>query len=244
MGGMIFWREYPVDKRCEMDLHQFEFGCQELILGQRHEELNRGRRALPAGLAVTLVPLARHGNLCQYPSNAVVQVAHWRLLLRGGGEGMSGNASIAAIASSAAARRATDRSTAGVLPFPGLRSLPLLRFLRMLDFPSSNVVQRRQSAAVCCRGVKPVGKCYCSLESAVAARVDICERRRTPLRLCGCCAARPAPHALSWRRHERSPGSIHSRESLTQDSRSAVKARSSDPSPWITRREALHLPIC
>jgi hypothetical protein len=33
----------------------------------------------------------------------------------------------------------------------------LIGFLRMLDFLSSNVVQRRQSAAVCCRGVNPFG---------------------------------------------------------------------------------------
>src|SRR6266508_86985 len=43
-------------------------------------------------------------------------------------------------------------------------------------------------------------------------------------------AARPAPHALSWRRDRALRGGARqSRESLTQDSRSAVKARLVDP---------------
>ncbi len=66
----------------------------------------------------------------------VVQVAHRRLLLRSGADSASGSASIAAMASSAAAKRITSPSNIGVLPFPGLRSLPLLRFLRMPRFPS------------------------------------------------------------------------------------------------------------
>jgi len=41
--------------------------CDQRILGERHEELNRGRRALPAGRAVTLAPLARHATYCNRP---------------------------------------------------------------------------------------------------------------------------------------------------------------------------------
>jgi hypothetical protein len=58
---------------------------------------------------------------------------------------------------------------------------------------------------------------------------DCCEQRETPSRLCGCGAARRRRTAPCWRRDVRSPGSAQSRESLTQDSRSAVKARSFDP---------------
>ena len=133
--GIDFGRKYPIDQSREMGLNELELTSDQRILGERPEELNRGRRALPAGRAVTLAPLARHGNLFQHPSNVVVQVAHRRLLLRDGAE-TSGSASIAAICSSTAARRASDGSTGGVLSFPGLRSLPLLRFLRMPRFLS------------------------------------------------------------------------------------------------------------
>src|ERR1700730_2161323 len=72
---------------------------------------------LPVGLrCVTAVAVATAELL-----EVVIQVAHRRLLLRGGADNASGSASIAAICSSTAARRATDGSTAGVLPFPGLR---------------------------------------------------------------------------------------------------------------------------
>jgi hypothetical protein len=103
-----------------MGLDEFEFASDQRILGQRHEELNRGRRALPAGRAVTLAPLARHGNLFQHRSNVVVQVAHRRLLLREGGEEASGNASIAAIASSTAAKSSSDGSNTDEPSFTGL----------------------------------------------------------------------------------------------------------------------------
>ena len=45
----------------------------------------------------------------------------------------------------------------GATSFAGLPWWRLVGFLRMLDFLSSNVVQRRWSAAVCCGGVKPFG---------------------------------------------------------------------------------------
>jgi hypothetical protein len=140
-----------------MGLDEFEFASDQRILGQRHEELNRGRRALPAGRVVTLAPLVRHGNLVQHPSNVVVQVAHRCLLLHGGGEEASGSASMPAICTSTAAKLSSDGSSTGATSFAGLLRSDLIRFLRMLDFPSSNVVQRRQSAAVCCRGVNPFG---------------------------------------------------------------------------------------
>jgi hypothetical protein len=87
----------------------------------------------------------------------VVQVAHRRLLLRGGGEEASGNASMPAICSSTAAKFSSDGSSTGATSFTGLPLWDLIGFLRMLDFLSSNVVQRRQSATVCCRGVHPFG---------------------------------------------------------------------------------------
>ena len=61
--GIDFWRKYPIEEPREMGLDEFEFARDQRILGERHEELNRGRRALPAGRAVTLAPLARHDNL-------------------------------------------------------------------------------------------------------------------------------------------------------------------------------------
>jgi hypothetical protein len=78
----------------------------------------------------------------------VVQVAHRRLLLRGGGEEASGSASMPAISTSTAANFSSDGSSTGATSFTGLPLQRLIRFLRMLDFPSSNVVQRRQSAAM------------------------------------------------------------------------------------------------
>ncbi len=63
----------------------------------------------------------------------------------------------------------------------------------------------------------------------MATPADTCERRRAPLRLCSWFAARPALHAFSWRIDGASPGTRTPRESLTQDSRSAVKARLFDP---------------
>ena len=87
----------------------------------------------------------------------VIQVAHRRLLLRGGGEEVSGSASMAAISRSTAANFSSDGSSTGVRSFTGLPLWGLIRLVRMLDFPSSNVVQRRWSAAVCCRGVNPFG---------------------------------------------------------------------------------------
>src|SRR6266852_4855729 len=102
-----------------MGLDEFEFARDQRILGERHEELNRGRRALPAGPVGTLALLARHGNLFQHPSNVVVQVAH-RRLLRGGGEEASGSASMPAICSSTAARFSSDGHGAGVASFTGL----------------------------------------------------------------------------------------------------------------------------
>jgi hypothetical protein len=106
--------KYPIDQSREMGLDEFEFASDQRILGQRPEELNRGRRALPAGRAVTLAPLARHESLVQHPSNVVVQVAHRRLLLRGGGEEASGSAFMAAICSSTAANSAMDGSGRGL----------------------------------------------------------------------------------------------------------------------------------
>jgi hypothetical protein len=149
--------KYPIDQSREMGLDEFEFARDQRILGQRHEELNRGRRALPAGRAVTLASLASHGNLLQHPSHVVVQVAHRRLLLRGGGEEASGSTSMPAICSSTAAKLSSDGFSTGAASFTGLLLWGLIRFLRMLDFLSSNVVQRRWSAAVCRRGVNPFG---------------------------------------------------------------------------------------
>jgi len=96
-------------------------------------------------------------TLFQHPSNVVVQVAHRRFPLRGRGEEASGSASIAAIRSNTAAKFSSDWDGTGATSFAGLPLWRLIGFLRMLDFPSSNVVQRRQSAAVCCRGVNPFG---------------------------------------------------------------------------------------
>jgi len=58
-----------------------------------------------------------------------------------------------AICSSTAAKFSSDGFSTGAASFTGLLLWDLIRFLRMLDFLSSNVVQRRWSAAVCCRGV-------------------------------------------------------------------------------------------
>ena len=132
--GIDLRRKYPLDQPREMGLDEFEFARDQRILGQRHEELNRGRRALPAGPAVTLALLASHGDLLQ--SAVVVQVEHRRLPLRGSGEDASGNASIAAIASSAVAKFSSDGSNTGKPFFTGLPLSRLLRFLRMLHFPS------------------------------------------------------------------------------------------------------------
>ena len=73
------------------------------------------------------------------------------------------------------------------------------------------------------------GKCYCSPEDAVATPVIAASNGRHPPVLCGCCAARQRCTALCWRRDGAPPGERQSRESLTQDSRSAVKARLFDP---------------
>jgi hypothetical protein len=62
-----------------------------------------------------------------------------------------------AICSSTAAKLAIDEFGAGLASSAGLPWWRLIGFLRMLDFLSSNVVQRRQSAAICCCGVNPVG---------------------------------------------------------------------------------------
>jgi len=72
-----------------------------------------------------------------------------------GHESRSGSASIPAIWSSTAAKFSSVGDGTGATSFSGLPLRRLIRFLRMLDFPSSNVVQKRQSAAVCCRGVNP-----------------------------------------------------------------------------------------
>src|ERR1700719_4678862 len=96
-----------------MRLDEFEFAGDQRILGERHEELNRGKAGVARRRAVTLAPLARHGNLFQHPSNVVVQVAHRRLLLRGGGEEASGSASMPAICSSTAAKLSSDGSSTG-----------------------------------------------------------------------------------------------------------------------------------
>ena len=132
--GIDFWRKYPIEEFREMGFDELEFAGDQRILGERHEELNRGRRASPAGRAVTLAPLARHGNLLKSP--VVVQVAHRRFPLRGRGEGASGSASIAAIASSAVAKFSSDGCNTGKLSFTGLPLSRLLRFLSMLHFPS------------------------------------------------------------------------------------------------------------
>ena len=73
------------------------------------------------------------------------------------------------------------------------------------------------------------GKCYCSPEGALAAPVIAASNGRHPPVLCSWLLLASARTALCWRRDERSPGSAQSRESLTQDSRSAVKARLFDP---------------
>src|SRR5207245_66351 len=107
------------------------------ILGQRHEELNRGRRALPAGPVVTLAPLARHGNLFQHLANVVVQVAHRRFPLRSRGEEASGSASMRAISKSTAANFSSNGSSTGAASFTGLPWWRLIGFLRMIRFLSS-----------------------------------------------------------------------------------------------------------
>jgi hypothetical protein len=112
---------------------------------------------LPAGRAVTLATLARHESLVQHRSNVVVQVAHRRFPVRGGEEEASGSAFMPAISTSTAAKLSSDGSSTGATSVIGLPWWRLIGFVRMLDFPSSNAVQRRQSAAVCCRGVNPFG---------------------------------------------------------------------------------------
>jgi hypothetical protein len=129
--------KYPIDQSREMGLDEFELASDQRILGQRHEELNRGRRALPAGRAVTLAPLATHGNLFQHPSNVVVQVAHRRLLLRGSGEEASGSAFMPAICWRTAAKFSSDGSSTGATSFTGLPWWRLIGFLRMIRFLSS-----------------------------------------------------------------------------------------------------------
>src|SRR6516164_8952370 len=98
---------------------------------------------MPAGPAVTLAPLVRHGNLCQHLANVVVQGAHRRFPLPGRGEGASGSASMRAMCWRTAAKFSSDESTAGATSFIGLRSLRLLRFLCILHFLSWNVIERR-----------------------------------------------------------------------------------------------------
>ena len=80
-----------------------------------------------------------------------------------------------------------------------------------------------------CNGVGLSGKCFCSPEVPVAAAGETAEHG-TPLPFsCGCFAAHQRRTALFWRRDRVSVGTAQSRESLTQDSRSAVKARLFDP---------------
>jgi hypothetical protein len=59
---------------------------------------------------------------------------------------------------------------------------------------------------------------------------DCCEQRETPSRLARLVCCSPAPRGALLASRWRFPGEALSRESLTQDSRSAVKARSFDPS--------------
>jgi hypothetical protein len=98
----------------------------------RSHTLPCSRRALCHRLECTVAGVAAIAVATVVLPEVVVQFAHRRLLLGDGGEGVSGSESIVAIVSSAAARRATSRSTTSRLSFPGLRSLPLLGFLRML----------------------------------------------------------------------------------------------------------------
>jgi hypothetical protein len=62
-----------------------------------------------------------------------------------------------AISTGTATKFSSDGDGTGATSFTGLPLWALIRFVRMLDFLSSNVVQRRWSAAVCCRGVNPFG---------------------------------------------------------------------------------------
>jgi len=108
---------------------------------------------LPVGLGGEAAVAVATAELLE----VVVQVAHRRLLLRGGGEEASGSASMPAISTSTAANFSSDGSSTGAASFTGLSLWRVIRFLLMPDFLSLNVVQRRQSAAACCRGVNPFG---------------------------------------------------------------------------------------
>ena len=75
-----------------------------------------------------------------------------------------------------------------------------------------------------------------SIRVSVTARLERrsdpssrCEQRRTPLRFARLWCCSPAPRGALLASRWRFPGEAPSRESLTQDSRSAVKARMFDP---------------
>jgi hypothetical protein len=73
------------------------------------------------------------------------------------------------------------------------------------------------------------GKCYCSPEGAIATPVVDASNGGHPSVSCGWFAARRRARRFVGVAVECSPGSVQPRESLTQDSRSAVKARLIDP---------------
>ena len=73
------------------------------------------------------------------------------------------------------------------------------------------------------------GKCYCSPGERRSDPSGSCEQRETPSRLARLVCCSPAPRGALLASRWRFPGEALSRESLTQDSRSAVKARLFDP---------------
>ena len=134
-----------------------------------------------------------------------------------------------AISTSTAAKFSSDGDGTGATSFTDLPLWRLIDFLRMLDFPSSKLYKGARAPLFAAVVSIHSGKCYCSPEGALAAPVVDASNGRHPPVSCGWFADRRRRMALCWRRDERSPGSVQSRESLTQDSRSAVKARMFDP---------------
>ncbi len=91
-----------------------------------------------------------------------------------------------AISTSTAANFSSDGSSTGATSSTGLLLWDLIRFVRMLDFPSSNVVQGRQGAVFVAVVSIHSGKCYCSPGSAVATPVIDASDGRHPPVLCSC----------------------------------------------------------
>ena len=137
----------------------------------------------------------------------VVQVAHRRLLLRGGGEEASGSASIAAICfehrRQLLERRIQHRRAVLCRLAVVVR---LIRFLRMLHFPSRNRCTKapeRRCLLPWCQSIRVSVTARLERRSGPSGR---CEQRETPSRFVRLVCCSPAPHGALLASRWRSPG--------------------------------------